>query len=192
MNIKKATLLGMFLAFGLSICSTYAVTVRDNFAFFRCDQGMTVSFEWNGSYCITANQPWGDSDHPNAVYVDNKTKTKTLNLDVWCGRQKSSPVADYFNSLAPTGSNTWGSSISSMNFAIQGTLTINSDKYFVVIGQLSYGGAGNQWVIGGQNFRYNDSHYDAVVTPDGKYLISIFSSDSSFTVLLNTNNAQSN
>ena len=193
MDIKKATLLGMLLAFGLSICSTYAVTVRDNKATFFTVDGMAVSFEWNGSYCITAGQPWGDSDHPNAVYMDNNTGT----LDIWCGRQKSSPVADYFNSLAPTGSNTWGSSISSMNFAIQGTLTINSDKYFVVIGQVGYSND-NIWVIGGQNFSYdsfwsNDSHYDAVVTPDGKYLIcSIQGSDSSFTVWLNTNNAQSN
>ena len=186
MNIKKATLLGMLLAFGLSICSTFAVSVHDNQTTIT-GNGVAVSFEWSGSYCITDKQPWGDSDHPNAVYINN-TPIGTI-IDIYCGRHDSSPVADYFNSLAPKGSNTWGS-ISSMNFAIQGTLTINSDKYFVVIGQVGYYNE-NIWVIGGQNFRY--TNYSNATTPDGKYLICQETDDAnSFTVLLNTNNAQSN
>jgi len=168
MNIKKATLLGMLLAFGLSICSTYAVTVRDNQKKFTSDEGVNVSFEWDGNYCITDGQPWGDADHPNAVYMDNNTGT----LDVWCGRHDSSKVGDYFNSVSPKGSNTYGS-ISSMNFAIQGNLIINGDKYYVIIGQLN--NVHNCWVIGG-GAGYSSGGY-SITTPDGKYLITAKSGD---------------
>ena len=160
----------MLLAFGLSISNTFATSVHDNATTIVNFTTLPILFDWDGNYCITDNQPWGDSDHPNAVYVNNKpyynNKPSTV-IDVFCGRKGSAKVTNYFSSAA--GSDYIGMDLgdSTLNFAIKGILTIGEDQYKIIIAQ-----TGIRWLLGGTEPGFKAGSQN-ITTPDKKFTISL-------------------
>lgn len=124
---------------------------------------------------VTAGQPWAGV-RTSVASTENDLK---LLVNAYAGRQESTDPAVWFAKNAPVfiGPST---AIEGLNFAFIGELTLDSDSYLIAIGQPNDPGGANRWYVGGQGFTIvpgNSSH--AIVTPDGKYSIAVYSKDPS-------------
>lgn len=156
---------------GCSSPASQSVSVQTNQLAFNGNNGSggpPVGYVFSGDYSVTAGQPWqGVTGCPSAV--DNCTIT------VMAGRNKTTPVAQWFTQNAPTAYCTGdcgGSQPSELNFAFTGTITINSSSYPITLGQGSSSPGVNNWWFGGSGWTYQKvGEWNSLVTPDGQYYL---------------------
>ncbi len=131
-------------------------------AFVRFVSLTNVTYAYDGQYCITSGQPW---DGISASEDDG-----SCTLDVKAGRHKTSGPAQWFKNRATkamSASGSWVGWPSSLNFAFNGTITIDGHSYQLVVGQ-GNDGVHNNWWIGGVNWGSDSA---SLITPDKKYRI---------------------
>ncbi len=144
---------------GLAITATS----HDNLVMFnRYATINNISYAFDGQYCITGGQPWGG--------ISASEDDGNCTLDVKAGRKKTDGPAQWFKNRATMAmcvSGSWLGWPSSLNFAFNGTLTIDGNSYQLVVGQ-GNDGVHNNWWIGGVNW---GSDSVSLITPDKKYCI---------------------
>ncbi|MEI8081854.1 MAG: hypothetical protein WCI74_08430, partial [Actinomycetes bacterium] len=132
----------------------------------------TIAYSFSGNYSITADQAstWGE-------VTGCSTTSATCTIEVKAGRQDSAPVWQWFTANA-SGYGCINSkpcnSISSMNFALTGTLTINGQQYPLTLGQ-NGSASSNSWWYGGPGWTSANPSMGMFngVTPDGKYSLNM-------------------
>jgi hypothetical protein len=126
---------------------------------------VTLAFSEN-THSITSGQPWGG--------VTTGTFAEAWGIDARAGRHASSGPAEWFKSNAsaavcvdwPTSTSQWPGKL---NFAFNGTLTIDGVGYPIIFGQGSSDLIHNDWWVGGPGWTLITGFGNAVRTPDGKY-----------------------
>jgi hypothetical protein len=138
-------------------------TSHDNLVeFVRYLSLSSVTYAFDGQYCITSGQPWDG--------ISSSESDGSCTLDVKAGRNKTSGPAQWFKNRATMAmcvSGSWLGWPSSLNFAFNGTITIDGNSYQLVVGQ-GNDGMHNNWWIGGMNW---GSDTVSLITPDKKYCI---------------------
>lgn len=144
-------------------------TIRDNIVnFVRYVSLSNVTYSANGGYDITAGQPWGG--------ISISESDGSCSINARAGRKGSTDPAQWFKdraSVAMSASGSWGGWPQNLNFAFNGTLTIDSKSYQLVVGQ-GHDGAHNNWWIGGVGYT---SDTESLITPDKKYCITQYDTD---------------
>ncbi len=134
--------------------------------------GTQMSFAPGNAYAVTLGQPW---DPPQPV----STTDGNLEITFMAGRKRSAMPAQYFLNTAGDDYIAWNPSghetITQLNFAFNGTITIGTDSYQMVFGQDGSGWSDayqNWWAIGGASDGWFNLAGQFIVTPDLKYGIS--------------------
>lgn len=124
-------------------------------------------------FSITPGLPWAGMYKIDYPYVPD---LYTFELVIKAGRQTSNTPTDWFNDRnkgAKFNSQDWAN-MGSFNFAIEGQLIINQDRYNVVIGQEYREGLYGWWIAGedpGWTYHKPSSGSPYLLTPDGKWEI---------------------
>ncbi|MEI6623273.1 MAG: hypothetical protein WCP28_15340 [Actinomycetes bacterium] len=140
----------------------------------------SITYSFSDNYSIASDQQstWGG-------VIGCSTPTTLCQMTVTAGRHDSLPVWQWFTGNV----NGYGclsdnpcSSISTMNFAFTGTLTINGQPYPLTLGQ--YGsGTSNRWWYGGPGWvTATASDSFPVQTPDHKYTLTGASNSKDWTM----------
>jgi len=144
-------------------------TMRDNIVEFVNYLTITsVTYSANNGYDITSGQPWGG--------ISTSESEGSCIIDARAGRKGSTGPAQWFKdraSVAMSASGSWLGWPKDLNFAFNGTLTVDSNSYQLVVGQ-GNDGVHNNWWIGGNGFTSNGG---GLITPDKKYLITQYDVD---------------
>lgn len=122
----------------------------------------SVTYSFDGEYSITSGQPW------HGISISESDGDCTVNADA--GRKKTDGPAQWFKNhatMAMCVSGSWLGWPSSLNFAFNGTITIDGNSYQLVVGQ-GNDGVHNNWWIGGNQW---GSDTASLITPDKKYCI---------------------
>ncbi|MEI6623277.1 MAG: hypothetical protein WCP28_15360 [Actinomycetes bacterium] len=142
----------------------------NNFYLFPGNGVTSVGYAWDGSYSITPDQQntWGGV---STTWTTTTTPASQA-IVAKAGRQMSSEVYTWFAQRAPVSSCTQAGkgvtcSVTVLNFAFSGTLTINGKAYPITVGQGPDNG--NAWFYGGAGWTGQGAA--SFVTPDGAYAL---------------------
>lgn len=130
-----------------------------------------VSFEYNGAYSISEDQPWDG--------VNSSVDSGTLDITAVAGRHQTSGPAQWFDSQTGASNHVIGRAAyqGEMNFAFCGELVIDDETLTTCFGQGSSGGD-NIWAVGGPLYATNPSDETEICAPLTGYQVCL-SEDSS-------------
>ncbi|MCY4330569.1 MAG: hypothetical protein OXC48_10920 [Endozoicomonadaceae bacterium] len=152
-----------FVCFFTGNCAYTHTKIRDNKIYFTGDT-TSVNFQIT-SACITQKQPFDKTTYtisPNGLKI--KAGRKGSKKVVKCIRKVNNNHSIFKNNF------TFAKNPGTLNFAIQGTLTINGVKFSNIILAQGHHYSTNNWWFGGKNcmhfFSYNNNSESVDCTSD--------------------------
>lgn len=165
---KAAVAAALLLASTVAGFSQWWTITWDNDVDFTLADGITGASYAESEHTITSGQPWDG--------IRQKQDGKKLRITIEAGRKGSAPVASwfidrlYFYEYGAIAKYTLKDNLpAELNFATSGTLTIEGNKYRVVIGQ-GHSSPYNNWWIGGRDLTGFCARL-VMATNDGRYFI---------------------
>ena len=132
----------------------------------------TMSFQLT-TIQYPSDQPYDGWTPTTGWFTQQGQEYQYFILTIWCGREGTSSVADWFTSFCggnEIGNLTSGDSPASLNFAFNGTLAAGPD-YVIALGQGSHSNANNWWLGGPGYTIVNPMSYafPSIATPDSAW-----------------------
>lgn len=143
------------------------MTYHDNVVYFSCEEGYSIisgTYTING-YSVTSGQDPDNKIHDGLTVSCDSSGQFTFSV----GRQKSTSVADWFNSQVLPPQCTFNHAADDLNFAFIGTLVLNLSGGVLGAGSHSFvfsnvalaqgnSGSSNNWWFGGKNCSYESGN----------------------------------
>jgi hypothetical protein len=131
-------------------------STHGNKFYFKYQNDMSISFEYNNEYIVTDGQQLTD------VSESDDSDKRIYEINIEAGRKGSSDCADWYKESVGKNSDhmihTEGGDHSpdKLNFAIKGTLTLDGTEYTICLGQ-GHNSNGNNWHLASSSIEADEN-----------------------------------